>query len=154
VIVQVEPGAGSTNLTFALLARDVLGLQVDVVRGYPGAPNLFLAMQSGEVDGPVVALSSLTGTQQALWEGKLAELPFFMALPLVAPPAIPDDRAAALSQAFAAMVVDQAFIDDVRKVNVELSPIDGAAIAVLVARSAATPRDVIRRYNSLIAAPR
>jgi hypothetical protein len=52
------------------LARDVLGLQVDVVHGYPGAPNLFLAMQSGEVDGQVVALSLLTGTQQALWEGK------------------------------------------------------------------------------------
>jgi tripartite-type tricarboxylate transporter receptor subunit TctC len=41
--------AGSTNLTFALLARDVLGLHVDVVRGYPGAPNLFLAMQLGEL---------------------------------------------------------------------------------------------------------
>jgi hypothetical protein len=52
------------------------------------------------------------------------------------------------------MVVDQAFIDDVRRANVELSPIDGIAIARLVAKSAATPRDVIRRYNSLIAAPR
>jgi hypothetical protein len=51
------------------------------------------------------------------------------------------------------LVVDQAFIDDVRKANVELSPIDGAAIAALVAKSAATPRDVILRYNSLIAAP-
>ncbi len=40
------------------------------------------------------------------------------------------------------------------KANVELSPIDGAAIAAPVAKSAATPRDVIRRYNSLIAAPR
>jgi hypothetical protein len=39
---------------------------------------------------------------------------------------------------------------DSGKANVELSPIDGAAIAAL----AATPRDVIRRYNFLIAAPR
>jgi len=52
------------------------------------------------------------------------------------------------------MVVDPAFIDDVRKASVELSPIDGEAIARLVAKSAATPKDVIRRYNSLIAAPR
>jgi tripartite-type tricarboxylate transporter receptor subunit TctC len=183
--------AGSTNLTFAILARDVLGLHVDVVRGYPGAPNLFLAMQSGEIDGQVVALSSLTGTQQALWDQKqvrplvqfgrverlaslpdvptgrelikdadglalleFAELPFFMALPLVAPPGIPNERAAALRQAFALMVVDPAFIDDVRKASVELSPTDGEAIARLVAKSAATPKDVIRRYNSLIAAPR
>jgi tripartite-type tricarboxylate transporter receptor subunit TctC len=148
-------------------------------------------MQSGEADGQVVALSSLTGTQQALWDQKLvralvqfgrverlaslpdvptgrelikdadglallefAELPFFMALPLVAPSGIPDDRAAALRRAFAAMVVDPAFIDNVRKANVELSPIDGAAIAALVAKSAATPKDVIRRYNALLAAPR
>jgi hypothetical protein len=84
---------------------------------------------------------------------EFAELPFFMALPLVAPSGIPDDRAAALRAAFAAMVVDPAFIDDVRKANVDLSPIDGAAIAALVAKSAATPKDVIRRYNALLAAP-
>jgi hypothetical protein len=96
------------------------------IAGYPGAPSLFLAMQSGEADGQVVALSSLTGTQQALWNQKLvrplvqfgrverlaslpdvptgrelikdadglallefAELPFFMALPLVAPAGYP-----------------------------------------------------------------
>jgi hypothetical protein len=46
------------------------------------------------------------------------------------------------------------FIDDVHKANVELSPIDGAAIAALVAKSAATPKDVIRRYSSFLAAPR
>jgi hypothetical protein len=43
---------------------------------------------------------------------------------------------------------------DSGKANVELSPIDCAAIAALAAKSAATPRDVIRRYNFLIAAPR
>jgi hypothetical protein len=72
----------------------------------------------------------------------------------MAPPGVPGDRAAALRGAFSEMVVDPAFIDDVRKANVELSPIDGAAIAALVAKSAATPKDVIRRYNSLVAAPR
>jgi hypothetical protein len=53
-----------------------------------------------------------------------------------------------------AMVVDPAFIADVRKANVELSPIDGEVIARLVAKSAVTPRDVIARCNALIAAPR
>jgi hypothetical protein len=38
--------------------------------------------------------------------------------------------------------------------NVELSQIDGETIARLVAKSAATPRDVIARSNALIAAPR
>jgi hypothetical protein len=56
-------------------------------------------------------------------------------------------------QAFAARSIRR-FIADVRKANVELSPIDGEVIARLVAKSAATPRDVIARYNALIAAPR
>jgi hypothetical protein len=52
------------------------------------------------------------------------------------------------------MVVDPAFIEDVRKASVELSPIDGEGIARLVAKSAATPKHVVRRYNALMAAPR
>jgi tripartite-type tricarboxylate transporter receptor subunit TctC len=182
---------GSTNLTFAIIARDILHLKVDVVRGYPGAPNLFIAMQNGEIDGQVVALSSLTGTQQTLWAQKLvrplvqfgrverlaslsdvptgrelakdpdglaliefAELPFFMALPLVGPAGLPADRAAALRNGFDAMARDPAFIADVHTANMDLSPIDGGAIAGLIAKSAATPRAVIDRYNAIIATPR
>src|SRR5688572_27535559 len=39
--------AGSSNRHFAVIAKDVLGLKLDVVRGYPGATNIFLAMQRG-----------------------------------------------------------------------------------------------------------
>ena len=178
---------GSTNLTFAIIARDILHLKVDVVRGYPGAPDLFIAMQNGEIDGQVVALSSLTGYQASLWSDKLvrplvqfgridrlaslpdvptgrelakdpdglalvefAELPFFMALPLVGPAGIPPDRAAALRKAFVDMTQDAAFIADVKAAQMDLSPIDGDTIAGLIAKSAATPRDVVARYNAMI----
>ncbi|MDB5650209.1 MAG: uncharacterized protein JWL62_1729, partial [Hyphomicrobiales bacterium] len=68
-------GAGSSNLVFATLARDVLGLNVDVIRGYTGAAPLFLAMQSGELDGQVVGLSSTRAGQADLWKsGKLRPL--------------------------------------------------------------------------------
>ena len=40
--------AASSNLIFALIAKEVLGLNVNVVRGYTGAAPLFLAMQRGE----------------------------------------------------------------------------------------------------------
>jgi tripartite-type tricarboxylate transporter receptor subunit TctC len=180
---------GSTNLTFAIIARDVLHLKVDVVRGYPGAPDLFIAMQNGEINGQVVALSSLTGYQASLWSDKLvrplvqfgrierlaslpdvptgrelakndddraliefAELPFFMALPLVGPAEMPADRAAALRQAFSEMTRDPAFIADVNAAKMDLSPIDGATIAGLIAKSAATPHDVIARYDAIIGA--
>jgi tripartite-type tricarboxylate transporter receptor subunit TctC len=178
---------GSTNLTFALIARDVLGLNLDIVRGYPGAPKLSMGMQSGEVDGQVVLMSSMKATQRYLWDSKefvpilafgrlkrspelpdvptarelvsdaeslatldFAELAFFMSLPLLAPPDIPPERAAALRDAFMAMTRDEAFRDEAIKAQIDLSPIDGDAVIALLRRAVATPKNVIARYNDIV----
>jgi tripartite-type tricarboxylate transporter receptor subunit TctC len=178
--------AASSNLIFAVIARDVLGLNVNVVRGYTGAAPLFLAMQRGELDGQMVGLSSVRTGQRDLWSKKafrplmafgrttrhpefpdlptgreltndpgagaliaFAELPFFMALPFAAPPEIPPDRAIALQTAFMAMCRDRAFVEEAEKLGVDMSPIDGAAILQLLARTSATPKDVIARYNAI-----
>ena len=61
---------GSTNLTFAVLARDLFKLNVKLVRGYPGAAPMFIAMQGGELDGQMIGLGSVRGAQPALWNGK------------------------------------------------------------------------------------
>jgi tripartite-type tricarboxylate transporter receptor subunit TctC len=178
---------GSTNLTFALLARDVLGFNLNIVRGYPGAPSLSLGMQRGEVDGQVVLMSSLKATQRHLWDSKafvpivafgrlrrsadlpdvptarelvsdadalaiidFAELSFFMSLPLLAPPEIPPERAAALRAAFMAMTQDLAFRDEATKAQIDLSPIDGDAVMTLLRKAVATPKNVIARYNEIV----
>jgi tripartite-type tricarboxylate transporter receptor subunit TctC len=178
--------AGASNVVFSLIAKEVLGLQVNLVRGYQGAAPIFIAMQRGEVDGQVIGLSSIKAGQRALWEGKelrpllqfgrtsrlpeladvptgrelakdakaqalleFAELPFFMALPFVAPPDIPPDRAQALQAAFMAMGRDEAFLDDAKRLGLDISPIDSAAIGKLLERAAATPRDVIDRFNEI-----
>jgi tripartite-type tricarboxylate transporter receptor subunit TctC len=178
--------AGATNVVFSLVAKEVLGLNVNLVRGYPGAAPMFLAMQGGEIDGQVVGFSSIKAGQRALWErgelrplvqfGRLdrladlpevptgreltsdpqaraliefAEQPFFMALPFAAPPGIPADRAEALQAAFTAMCRDAAFVEEAQKLGLDVSPIDAAAIAKLLARAAATPPDVIARYNAM-----
>jgi tripartite-type tricarboxylate transporter receptor subunit TctC len=188
--VRVTVGAdnaASSNLIFGLIAREVLGLNVNVVRGYTGAAPIFLAMQSGELDGQMVGLSSIRTGQRDLWNRgafrplvqfgrssrlaelpdiptgrelatdpdslaliEFAELPFFMALPFAAPPGLPPDRAAALGEAFMAMCRDKAFVEDAAKLGLDLSPIDGAAVTKLIARSAATPKPVIDRYNALV----
>jgi tripartite-type tricarboxylate transporter receptor subunit TctC len=62
---------GTTNLTFAILAQQLLGLNVKVVRGYTGAAPIFLAMRSNEVDAQVVGLSSLKAGQPQLWRDHL-----------------------------------------------------------------------------------
>jgi hypothetical protein len=173
-------------LIFAVIAKGVLGLNVNVVRGYTGAAPLFLAMQRGELDGQMVGLSSVRTGQRDLWNRKafrplmafgratrhpefpampigreltndpgalslmeFAELPFFMALPFAAPPDIPAERAKALQSAFMAMCRDKAFVDEAEKLGIDMSPIDGAAILTLLARTAATPKDVIARYNAI-----
>ena len=162
--------AGSTNIIFALIARDMLKLNVKVTRGYPGATQIWLAMERDEVDGQFVDISAIMVGRPKLWkEGKLrpllafgrtarhpehpdvpiarelvsdpadlallefAELPFFMALPLVAPPGIPPDRAAALKDAFMAMSRDEAFLADMAKIGIMTSPIDGEAVRALIA---------------------
>ena len=185
-VVLGADNAASSNLIFAVIAREVLGLNVTVVRGYTGAAPLFLAMQRGELDGQMVGLSSVRTGQRDLWTkgafrplmafgrtrrhaefpdmpigrelagdaGALsliafAELPFFMALPFAAPPDVPPDRAKALQTAFMAMCRDKAFVEEAEKLGIDLSPIDGAAILTLLARTAATPSEVIARYNAL-----
>jgi tripartite-type tricarboxylate transporter receptor subunit TctC len=59
--------AASSNLILALIEKEVLGLNVNVVRGYTGAAPLFLAMQRGELDGQFVGLGSVRTGQSDLW---------------------------------------------------------------------------------------
>jgi tripartite-type tricarboxylate transporter receptor subunit TctC len=80
---------------------------------------------------------------------EFAELPFFMALPFVAPPGLPADRAAALRAAFMAMCKDPAFLEDAKKAKLDISPIDGDAVRALLAKAAATPQDVVTHYNEI-----
>jgi tripartite-type tricarboxylate transporter receptor subunit TctC len=61
---------GSTNLTFALVARDVLKLNIQVKDGFSGAAGMFLAMANGDLDGQVIGLNSIMANQAALWNAK------------------------------------------------------------------------------------
>ena len=91
----------------------------------------------------------LAGDAGALSLIAFAELPFFMALPFAAPPDIPSDRATALQNAFMAMCRDPTFLEEAEKIGFDVSPIDAAEVQRLLARSAATPKDVIARYSAL-----
>jgi tripartite-type tricarboxylate transporter receptor subunit TctC len=180
-------GAGATNLVFTQIAKDILGLNVQNVRGYRGAADAFLAQQRGELDGQIVGLASVKVGQQALYKAgflrplvafarttrfpdypdvptgrelattpraqailAFAEAPFFMALPLVAPPDLPPERAKALRDAFMAMARDPAFVADADRMNLEQSPIDGEAVHRIIAEMGATPKDVIAQFNEIV----
>jgi tripartite-type tricarboxylate transporter receptor subunit TctC len=72
-----------------------------------------------------------------------------MALPFAAPPDVPPDRAKALQTAFMAMCRDKTFVEEAERLGIDVSPIDGEAILTLLARTAATPSEVIARYNAI-----
>jgi tripartite-type tricarboxylate transporter receptor subunit TctC len=64
---------GSTNLSFALIAKQLLGLPVEAISGYAGTAPISLAMQSKELDGQFIGLVSIQATQQDMWRRKLVK---------------------------------------------------------------------------------
>ena len=95
-----------SNLTFATIMKEALGYNVKVVRGYAGAAPMFLAMQTGELDGQAVGLSSIKAGQPALWaSGKLRALvQFARATRLPELPDVPTGRELARSADVLSMI--------------------------------------------------
>jgi tripartite-type tricarboxylate transporter receptor subunit TctC len=79
-----------------------------------------------------------------------AELQFYISLPFAAPPGVPADRANALQTAFMQMCKDPEVIAQAEKLGIDMSPIDAEAVHAAIAKAAATPREVIDRYNALV----
>jgi tripartite-type tricarboxylate transporter receptor subunit TctC len=67
---------------------------------------------------------------------------------LLGPPGIAAERVAALRAGFDAMVKDPEFIADVRKLDVELDPLGGTAVAQLVEKTLSVPAAVRERAVS------
>ncbi|MDB5649110.1 MAG: family tricarboxylate transporter, receptor protein [Hyphomicrobiales bacterium] len=87
-------GIGATNTTFALIARDLLGVKANIISGFPGANDVWLAMERGEIDGQVIDLSAIMAARPGLWnQGKLRVLvQFARATRLPSLPDVPTAR--------------------------------------------------------------
>jgi hypothetical protein len=46
-------------------------------------------------------------------------------------------------------VKDKDFLADAQKAQLDITPIDGAAVRDIIVKMAATPKDVIARYNKI-----
>jgi tripartite-type tricarboxylate transporter receptor subunit TctC len=62
--------AGSTNIIFALIARDMLKLNINLVTGFPGAKEIWLAMDRDELDGQIIDISAIMVGRPDLWRDK------------------------------------------------------------------------------------
>src|SRR6185295_13974699 len=79
---------------------------------------------------------------------------FSMARPLMAPPDVPAERLAALRDAFDTTMKDPQYLEDARRIGLDVSPLGGAGIARLIRQVQETPQDVVDRLRELIASPR
>jgi tripartite-type tricarboxylate transporter receptor subunit TctC len=69
---------GADNFTVAVLTNNLLGAKMDIVRGYTGTNDVFLAVERGEADGSATAYSAIVvGRPQWLKEGKIRLLAQF-----------------------------------------------------------------------------
>ena len=182
--------SGGSNNLVSKIARDVLGLNIRIVPGYPGAPAIWHAFETGEIDGHAFGLTPIRIEKPQLWAAgelrglvsfgnaarlavlpdvptarelaggdarklgliELAELPFFMAQPFIAPPDVPPERAGALQRAFLAMVADPAFVAEARRLNVELSPAGADAIRARLSAAASVPKETMAEFNRILEA--
>ena len=64
---------------------------------------------------------------------------------LIAPPGIPADRVAMLREALRATVADPEFLADIRKLDIDLEPLPGEALAELIVRTLNVPQAVRER---------
>jgi tripartite-type tricarboxylate transporter receptor subunit TctC len=179
--------SGSANLLYALIAKDLLKLNVDIIRGYDGNAPIFLAQQRGEVDGVFSDLSTLKAGNADQWNSRgvtsivqfgrrtrlpeladvptarelvtdpearefleFAELPFFIAWPIVGPAGMPADRLTALQEAFVQMTTDRSFMEDAKRMFFEVDVVPGPKVMELISAASKTRPELRERFLSIV----
>ncbi len=66
-----------------------------------------------------------------------------LARPIMAPPGVPQDRAAVLRKAFADAMKDPQLLADAKKVNIEIEPVSGAEVEKMLIKFADYPKAAI-----------
>ncbi len=70
--------------------------------------------------------------------------------PYTAPPGLAPEARAALRLAFKSMAASREFLDEARRQNLDIDPLDGEELAALVARVVEAPRDVVDRVVAIM----
>jgi tripartite-type tricarboxylate transporter receptor subunit TctC len=81
---------------------------------------------------------------------EILEVPYQLSRPFAAPPGVPADRAKALVKAFMETHKDPGYLEEARKANFEVSPIDGAEVLRLINVIADTPEDQLKSIEKLV----
>jgi tripartite-type tricarboxylate transporter receptor subunit TctC len=97
-------------------------------------------------DVPLAIDFAKTDEQRAILKLVLARQ--VMGRPYVAPPNLPADRVATLRQAFMDTMIDQDFLAEAAKTELEINPVSGADVEKLVKEVYATPPDIVAKAKA------
>ena len=159
---QLVRGYGaSTEINLAIMRGEVEGRAIGMsslqttMTEWLNQGKLRFLMQFGHEtrwkglpDVPTARELAKTAEDKALLE--LAELPFLMARPFLAPPGVPQMQAEILKKAFMDAHRDADYLREAAAMKIDVSPLSGDEIAKIVARIAKTPRAVVARYNAIL----
>lgn len=73
--------------------------------------------------------------------------------PILAPPGVPADRMAILRKAFDLTMKDDLFLAEAKKLQLDIDPLDAAAVEKLLANAYAAPKPVVDAAARLVTAP-
>jgi tripartite-type tricarboxylate transporter receptor subunit TctC len=102
----------------------------------------------GLPDVPTARELAPTPDDRALLE--LAEMPFLMSRPFIAPPGIPPAQAATLTRAFMQAHQDPDYLREATEMQLDVSPMAGDEMQKLMTRIAETPPALIARYKAAV----
>lgn len=70
--------------------------------------------------------------------------------PIVAPPGVPEDRVAALREAFMSTTTDRDFLSEADKAQLEIEPVAGLEVQELIRDAYATPKAIVERAKKAL----
>jgi tripartite-type tricarboxylate transporter receptor subunit TctC len=146
-------GAGGTDTDVVLVAKDVLKLNLQLIRGYKGSTDLSLAMERGEIDGRAIGWAPLQVGAYGTYirEGRLRFLlQFGRETRWNKMPDVPTARELASNPQDRAML--ELVEVDAKKLDLDVSPLDGATVRGMIARLAQSPPELIARYKAILEA--
>jgi len=188
-LVLASTAEGTSGSDVPMLLRNLLGLNLRLIAGYPDNGAVFLAVDRGEVNGRTIDLTTvkslrpdwlkpnggmrallqfararrhpdfpdvptareLATTQRARDLIELAELPYLLARPFLAPPGVPEDRAAALKAAFLAVHRDPQFLADAAQLKIEVDAAGAGEVQEAIAKIAGAPPDLLDALRGVLA---
>ena len=160
--IKLIPGYRDSNALFIAVERgeiDGRSLDYSAVRSsrpdwLKSSSDVHVVLQFGIQDrhrdfpnAPTARELARTPAHVALLD--LAELSNTLARPFVAPPGVPQDRAAAMRTAFTDMTADKDYLAEAEKLRIEIAPLSAATIMETLRKLASAPPDVLEQLRKI-----